>query len=197
MHQILRTRPAGCRRSSERRRQGASAAASVVLWTSRAHLGSPFCVACACCQRHAARALRSSSQMPSGMQFLATGFRLRDRWRLRHLPLVTPVPFLLGHLHNFRRRPIYLCCEMPRRPHNAKTGLSGVASPWLGWLVKASAPAAAPQTRTGRASMAASFSSSSARTRRWCCQVCGFSMCAGPHAKCADLWGRAGVPCTC
>ncbi|KAL4419504.1 hypothetical protein ABPG77_002290 [Micractinium sp. CCAP 211/92] len=43
--------------------------------------------------------------------FLATGLRLRDRWRLRHLPLVTPVPFLLGHLHNFRRKPIYLCYE--------------------------------------------------------------------------------------
>ncbi|KAL4451808.1 hypothetical protein ABPG75_007470 [Micractinium tetrahymenae] len=43
--------------------------------------------------------------------FLATGFRLRDRWRLRHLPLVQPLPFLLGHLSNLRSKPIYLCYE--------------------------------------------------------------------------------------
>lgn len=58
------------------------------------------------------------------LQFLATGLRLRDRWRLRHLPLVTPVPFLLGHLHNFRRKPIYLCCEKLWKPLKRKALLS-------------------------------------------------------------------------
>lgn len=76
-------------------------------------------------------------------QFLATGFRVRDRWRLRHLPLVTPVPFLLGHLHNFRRKPIYLCCEMLRYGRVAPGTGGGERSSVLGVCPRRGMPAPA------------------------------------------------------
>ena len=41
------------------------------------------------------------------MQFLLHGFHIPGRWRLRHLPAVYPIPFLLGHLQVFRTTPLY------------------------------------------------------------------------------------------
>lgn len=43
--------------------------------------------------------------------FLASGFRLKNRWRLRHIPLVRPLPFLLGHLWTFQFTPLYICYQ--------------------------------------------------------------------------------------
>ena len=38
------------------------------------------------------------------LQLLVVGYRLAWRWRLRGIPLVRPLPFLLGHLWWARRR---------------------------------------------------------------------------------------------
>ena len=53
--------------------------------------------------------LTSKSDRP--LQALATGYHWADRLRMRHLPLVKPLPFWLGHMWVFRRTPMYLCYE--------------------------------------------------------------------------------------
>lgn len=48
---------------------------------------------------------------PPPPQLLAVGYRWASRLRLRHIPLVRPMPFLLGHLWSFRKKPMYLLYE--------------------------------------------------------------------------------------
>ena len=50
---------------------------------------------------------------PTAVQLLAVGYRVPERLRLRtaHIPLVRPLPWLLGHMWTFRKTPMYLCYQ--------------------------------------------------------------------------------------
>ncbi|EFN55959.1 hypothetical protein CHLNCDRAFT_57715 [Chlorella variabilis] len=50
---------------------------------------------------------------------LVVGFRILPRWRLRHIPLVKPLPFLLGHLLVFVRQPLHECYKRWAREYGS------------------------------------------------------------------------------
>lgn len=56
---------------------------------------------------------------PPVLQLLVVGFRILPRWRLRHIPLVKPLPFLLGHLLVFVRQPLHECYKRWAREYGS------------------------------------------------------------------------------
>lgn len=66
----------------------------------------------------------AAARLPPTLQLVVVvGCRLPDRWRLRSMPLVKPMPWMIGHMWTFAKEPMYLlyvsaplCASKLRQP---------------------------------------------------------------------------------